>query len=285
MRNRCKPSPYDPQYTFSVVVTELAEGTDAEHLGELIGFFGIPIAGLILVIVGLVRRSHSTRQPTFYSPVGPSPDPQPYGYRPPSSPVAGYPNFPGSPPYPPPYPVPYPAPRRGGSSGTALIVTGSILLAFSVLGFIGRLAEVSSESQRSAHVGQCLSQTDFQHNDLTAVPRDCAEPDSIFEVAAKGDGSADCPDGKLDGSKYAFLRKGTTTLCLMLNLMQDQCYTATGTADNPSFAPATCAGAGPRVKVVKRDDDSSDVARCPTGSHAFSYPHPTRLYCLERLKN
>jgi hypothetical protein len=146
-----------------VVVTELAEGTDAKHLGELIGFFGIPNAGLILIIVGLVRRSH--------------------------------------------------------------------------------------------------------------------------EVAAKGDGSADCPDGKLDDSKYAFLRKGTTTLCLMLNLKQDHCYTATGTADNTSFAPAGCAGAGPRIKVVKRDDDSSDVARRPTGTRAFSYPHPTRLYCLERLAN
>jgi hypothetical protein len=37
-----------------VAITELAEGTDAEHLGELIGFFGIPLAGLILLIVVLV---------------------------------------------------------------------------------------------------------------------------------------------------------------------------------------------------------------------------------------
>jgi hypothetical protein len=229
-----------------VAITELAEGTDAEHLGELIGVFGIPLAGLVLLIVGLMRRSHNRPQRAFEGPVGPPLNPQPYGYPPPGGPVAGYPNFPGPPPYPP---------------------------------------EMSSESERSAHVGQCLSQSDFQNDDLTAAPRECADPASIFEVAARGDGSANCPDGKLDGSSYAFLRKGTTTLCLMLNLKQDQCYTATGTADNPSFAAATCAGAGRRIKVVKRDDDSSDVARCPAGSRAFSYPVPARLYCLQPLTN
>jgi hypothetical protein len=265
-----------------VAITELAEGTDAEHLGELIGFFGIPLAGLILLIVGLVRRSQNRPQRAFEGPVGPPPPLLPYGYPPPGGPVAGYPNLPGPPPYPPPYPVPYPAPRRKGSSGTALIVTGSVVLAVCGLGLIGRLAEVSSESTRSAHVGQCLSQSAFQDSDLSAPPRDCADPASILEVAARGDGSANCPDGKLDGSKYAVLRKGTITLCLMLNLKQDQCYTAAGTPDNPSFAAATCAGAGARFKVVKRDDDSSDVAQCPAGSHGISYPNPTRLYCLER---
>jgi hypothetical protein len=265
-----------------VALTELAEGTDAEHLGELIGLFGIPIVGLTLLIAGLRRRSQSSRQRAFDSP---PPGPYPYGYPPPNGPVAGYPNQPGPPIYPPPYPPAYPAPRPRGSSGTALIVVGSLLLAFSALGFIGRLGEVSRQSEHSAHVGQCLSQSDFQDSDVTAAPRDCANPDSIFEVAAKGDASGNCPDGKIERSEYAFLRKGTTTLCLMLNFKQGQCYTATGTAENPSFAAANCAAAGPRIKVVKRDDKSSDRALCPAGTKAVSYPTPARLYCLQRLEN
>jgi hypothetical protein len=273
-----------------VAITELAEGTDAEHLGELIGLFGIPIAGLALLIVGLRRRSLSSRRRAFDNP---PPGPYPYGYPPANGPGAGYPNQPGppvyAPPYPPVYPPPYPpgypAPRPRGSSGTALIVIGSLLLAFGVLGFIGRLGEVASQSLHSAHVGQCLSQSDFQNSDLTAAPRDCANPDSIFEVAARGDASGNCPDGTTDRSAYAFLRKGSITLCLMLNLKQDQCYTATGTADNPSFATATCAAAGPRIKVVKRDDESSDHELCPAGTKAVSYPKPARLYCLQRLEN
>jgi hypothetical protein len=265
-----------------VAITELAEGTQAEHLGELIGLFGIPIVGLALLIVGLRRRSQSSRQRAFDTP---PPGPYPYGYPPPNGPVAGYPNQPGPPVYPLPYPPAYPAPHPRGSSGTALIVIGSLLLAFSVFGFIGRLGAVSSQSEHSARVGQCLSQSDFQDSDVTAAPRDCTNPDSIFEVAAKGDASANCPDGTIDGSAYAFLRKGTTTLCLMLNLKQGQCYTATGTADNPSFATATCAGSGPRIKVVKRDDETSDQSLCPAGTKAVSYPKPARLYCLERLGN
>jgi hypothetical protein len=268
-----------------VAITELAEGTDAEHLGELIGFFGIPITGLILLIVGLRRRSQRNRHRAFDSRMVPPPGPYPYGYPPPSGPLAGYPSQPGPPMYPPPYPAPYPTPSQKGSSATALIVAGLILLVLSVFGILGRLVSVSSQSERSAHVGQCLSESDFHNDDLTAAPHDCANPDSIFEVVVRGDASANCPDGKLDGSDYAIMRKGTTTLCLMLNLKQDQCYTATGTAGTPSFAVADCAGPGPRVRVVKRDDESSDHALCPAGTKAVSYPNPPRLYCLERVQN
>ena len=268
-----------------MAITELAEGTDARHLGELIGFFGIPAVGLILLIAGLRRRSQAGRQAPPPSPMGQPPaSPYPYGYPhpygyPPTGPAAGYPAQPG------PYPAPYPQPPRQRSSGTALIVTGSILLAFGILGFIGRLGDVSSQSEKSARVGQCITQADYQDGNVTAAPRDCAKPDSIFEVAAKGDASANCPDGKLEGSVYSFLRRGVTTLCLMINLEQGRCYTVSGTGENLSFVNADCASAGLRLKVAKRDDDSSDQTLCPADTKPISYPHPARLYCLERLAN
>jgi hypothetical protein len=71
----------------------------------------------------------------------------------------------------------------------------------------------------------------------------------------------------------------------MLNLAQGQCYTASGSRENPSFAPATCDGSGPRIKVVRRVDGNADAGQCPAGSRAFSYPRPSRLYCLERVQN
>ena len=71
----------------------------------------------------------------------------------------------------------------------------------------------------------------------------------------------------------------------MVNFKQGHCYTAAGTAENPSFAAADCNGSGPRIKVIKRDDESSDHTLCPAGTRAVSYPHPARLYCLERLEN
>lgn len=263
-----------------MAVTELAEGSAAEHAGELIAAFGIPIVGLILLLLGLSRRSQRRRQAP--PPMVPPPGPYPYGYPPPN---VGYPNQPGPPPpapYPPPYPPGYPAPSRG-SSGTALIVVGSLLLAFGVLGFLGRIANVATRVDKSAHIGDCLSQNDFRDSVLAPPHRDCADPESIFEVVSRGDASATCPDGKVEKSAYAYLRDGTTTLCLMLNLKQGQCYTATGTPDNPTFASATCTGSGPRVEVVKRVDGSTDTSSCPQGSRAFTYPKPARLYCLQRV--
>jgi hypothetical protein len=81
--------------------------------------------------------------PPGYPPSGPFP----YGYPPPSGPVdAGYPYQPG-PPAPPAHPQYYPTgyqaePPRG-SSGTTLIVVGSILLAVGLLGILGGAADVA----------------------------------------------------------------------------------------------------------------------------------------------
>jgi hypothetical protein len=216
----------------------------AYYLGELTAMFGIPILGMILLIVGLRRRSR-TRQPPGGNPMVPPgyppPAPYPYGYPPPSSPQP--------PTYPPPYPAGYPAepPRR--PSGTALIVVGSILLGFGVLGIVSQIGNAASRagrSARSANVGQCIGAFNMQEEHVRiATPQDCDKPDSIFEVASKGGPSAKCPDGKLEDSKYAYHFDGTTTLCLILNLKQGQCLTATGTAERPNFAVADCDGSAP----------------------------------------
>jgi hypothetical protein len=290
MRNRrkCPPPIGRDHYNPGVTVTELAEGTAAYNVGYLTAEFGIPILGLVLLIVGLRQRSRRRRQPPGYPPPGPSP----YGYPPPSGPIgSGYPYSPGppAPPGPPPYyPPGYPAPRPPGSSGTALIVVGSILLGLGVLGILGGAANVVSQhrgSAQSADVGQCVGAFAMQHNDLSPKPQDCDKPSSTWEVAAKGDRSANCPDGKREDSDYAVLFDGTTTLCLLLNLKQDQCYTMAGGAKDPAFVANSCDSSMPGIKVVKRVDGSTDTTLCPTETKAVSYPSPARLYCLERLEN
>jgi hypothetical protein len=152
---------------------------------------------------------------------------------------------------------------------------GSILLGLGVLGILGHVVDAATRAGRSAHsanVGQCISEFSFRDNVLNPAAQDCPKPDSLFEVAAKGDASTNCPDGKLQDSRYAFLRDGTTTLCLLLNFEQGQCYTATGQANNPTFAATARDGSLPRFKVVQRINGSSDAV-------------PARLYWLERLQN
>ena len=243
--------------------------------------FGIPIVGAILLIAGLRQRSQSRRLPPSANPMAPPgyppPGPYPDGYPPPQPPT-----------YPPYYPADYPPPRPRGSSGTALIVVGSILLGFGVLGILGQLANSASRvghSARSANVGQCVGAFTVQENNFTPAPQDCDKSDSTLEVAAKGGPSATCPDGKREGSDYSILFDGTTTLCLMVNLKQDRCYSVSGGAKDPTFVAASCDGSPTGIKVVKRIDGSTDAALCPEGTKPISYQTPARLYCLERLEN
>lgn len=253
----------------------------AYYAGELLVMFGIPIVGLILLIAGLRQRSRDRQLPPSATPMGPP------GYPPPGPYPNGYP--PPAPPTPPQYyPANYPAapPRR--SLGTALIVVGSVLLAFGMLAILSQVGKVGSRAQRkanSANVGQCISAFSTREVKRTPVPQDCDKSDSTLEVAAKGGPSATCPDGKRDGSDYSVLSDGTTTLCLMINLKQDQCYSVSGGPKDPTFLVASCDSSPTGIKVVRRIDGNTDAELCPAATKAVSYPSPARLYCLERIKN
>jgi len=105
MPNRVKPPPpiHCHHYNPGVTVTELAEGSVAEHVGYLIGLIGIPLVGAILLIAGLRQRSRRRRLPPPANPMVPPgyppPGPYPYGYPPPPPPGippnTGYPEQPG----------------------------------------------------------------------------------------------------------------------------------------------------------------------------------------------
>jgi hypothetical protein len=254
-----------------VAVTELAEVSAAYVFGEMIAMAGIPIVGLILLIVGLRQRSRSRPlTPPGYPPAAP------YPYRPPVPP-------PPTPSYPTSYP---PRPAR---SGTPLIVVGSLVLACSLLGILGQASDLLAQHGTSAHspeVGQCISESDVRQKHVNATPQDCLQPDAIFEVVSKGGASTNCPDGKLRDSQYGVLGDDSTTLCLMLNFQKGKCYAARGEIPNPTFTPSACDGSTSTFVVAERIDGSSDAASCPAGTKAVSYPEPVaRLYCLGRVEN
>jgi hypothetical protein len=270
-----------------VVVTELAEVGVAYYLGEVVAMSGIPIVGFILLIVGLRQRSHARQlPPPGYPPAGPFP----YGPPPSASVDTGYAYQPGPPvpPTPPPYyPDTNPAPRPV-TRGTALIVVGSLMLAFGLLGILGRAADLVPQHQDAPpalKVGQCVAQSSLRANNMAPAPQDCDAPDSTLEVASTGGGSAACPDGKLKDSQYAVLFDKSTTLCFLLNLKQGQCYSLSGTPGNPIFTQAGCDGSVQVIQVVKRIDGDYDRSLCPEGTKPVFYLKPARLYCLQPLKN
>lgn len=242
--------------------------------GVLMFSLGVPAIGLVCLIIGMVERSRGRRRASAYPP--------------PQFPP-GFPGYPGYP-YPPPpgYPAypSYPPRPRTPKSATTLITIGAVLLALGVLNIFGRVAHVLSERPDAValQVGDCIAENDYaaHHFDLHLI-NGCTDPANTYELAFKGGASESCPDGKREHSIYERATNHSTTLCFMINLLQDQCYQLIRDGEAVSMKPDDCNESGPvHVKVSQRLDGSSDKTRCPADSRGIGYPVPARVYCLVR---
>jgi hypothetical protein len=274
-----------------VTVASLASHESQVHAGYLAATLGIPAIGLVCLVIGLVQRGRPRGGPPPYSGYPPPPGPPPhpgYGYPPPPP---GYPGpaYPG-------YPPPLPPPRRAGKSGTALIIIGALLLVLGGIGILGNIARFNSERPQglpgadqpqpsteapTPEIGRCFGEFELGIGSLNGAPESCADPVATYELASKGGPTANCPDGKRDGSVYARLVNKSATLCFALNLQQGQCYLRTDATTTKTWTPTDCAN--PRYakfRVDKRIDGSTDETLCAPGTTARAFPTPARLYCL-----
>ncbi|MGB8407199.1 MAG: hypothetical protein WCE30_24370 [Mycobacterium sp.] len=256
-------------------------------VGYLIGAIGIPVLGLVLLILGLVQRSRSkTAAPQYPYP------PMPPGYPPPRYPQPGYP------PQPPSYPNPYyppPPPPPPAKRGTALIIIGALLVAFGLLGVVGRLAANSTRHESTVslptsqpttqttdstpgaalQVGQCITSAGFRSR-MFLDAHDCNDVTSTFLLSAKGDQTATCPDGKRDDSIYSVLKNDAVTLCFEPNMQVGKCYTPDDATASISYS-ASCAQGD--LKVQLRIDGTTDTGPC-LGTKAIAFPDPAVVYCI-----
>ncbi|MCW1820191.1 hypothetical protein A5731_14720 [Mycolicibacterium conceptionense] len=293
-----------------VVQTLAAAGSAAESAGRLIGMLLIPGLGLLLLILGLIRRSQSKPTgppgyPPSYPGYGQGYPPQgypPQGYPPPGYPQPGYaqPGYSQQPGYPPAPPQAYGAPPK--KSGTAMIVIGAVLLVLGVLGIAGRAASRTSESNSSSAsstssvpstssssgssksgdagdlaVGECLTGAQYAAAGSDLTPTDCSDPDAIYELVSKGGGAATCPDGKRADSDYNVLMDDSRTFCFIPVLEEGKCFDI----EDKLITAVECSDPDAVIKIVKRVDGSTDTAVCDSGSHAVAFPEPARVYCAE----
>ena len=259
-------------------VTVLASDYDvAAVAGRLAFALGVPLIGLICLLIGLWERRRSRRQPRPAYPYPPGPRPMGYPGPPPT-------NYPG-PPYPG-YPPPVAPPRRASGASTALITIGAVVL---VLGIVGDFANVASrlakrQEHTSMRVGECITQMSYRSESFTSSPNnDCANPMNTYQLASKGGSSATCPDGKRGGSIYDRYTDDSTILCFALNLKQDLCYELGPDPNHPTMNLSSCGDTvSGQIRVVQRIDGSTDRSSCPEGGKGISYPTPAVVYCLER---
>ncbi|WP_454788250.1 LppU/SCO3897 family protein [Mycolicibacterium lutetiense] len=298
-----------------VAQTLAAAGSAAESAGYVIGSLLIPGLGLLLLILGLVRRSSSrsklSGQPGY--PPGAYPQPgYPQGYPQPGYPYQGYPQQPGypqqgypqQPGYPPAPPQAYGAPPK--KSGTAMIVIGAVLLVLGLLGLVGRVATRTSESSSRSEsnsssasssssvpstssgsgtsksgvsgdlaVGECITSDQYATAGSDLNPADCSNPEAIYELVSKGGGSATCPDGNRADSDYNVLMDESRTYCFIVDLEEGECFNL----DDKLVTRVECSDPNAVIKIVKRVDGSTDPAVCDSGSHAVAFPEPARVYC------
>jgi hypothetical protein len=265
-----------------VGVTILASRDAAYVAGELTVTLGIPLIGLICLLIGLWTRSRSRRQPHPGYPYPPGPPPMGYPGPYPGPPYPGYP----PPPYPGYPPRVAPTPRRASGSSTTLITIGGVVLALGIFGdFATGVSGLAKHQQHtSMRVGECITQTSYRSESFNSSPNnDCANPMNTYQLAAKGGSSATCPDGKREGSIYDRYTDDSTILCFALNLKQDLCYEFGPDLNHPTMSLGACNDTVTRqIRVVQRLDGSTDNSECPPGVKGISYPTPPVVYCLEK---
>ncbi|OMC00394.1 LppU/SCO3897 family protein [Mycolicibacterium fortuitum] len=304
-----------------VVQTLAAAGSAAESAGYVIGTLFIPGLGLLLLILGLVRRSSSKSKPSGqpgYPPSYPQPGyPQSYpqpgypqGYQqpgyPPSYPQQGYqPGYPQQPGYPAP-PQAYGAPPK--KSGTTMIVIGAILLVLGLLGLAGKMATRASESSSrsesnsssASSSSSAPSASSGSGSSQSGGADDLAVGECITGVQYATAGSditpTDCSDPE---AIYELVSKGGGSATCPdgkradsdYNVLMDDTRTycfipdlAEGQCfniDDKLITAVECSDPTASIKIVKRVDGSTDPAVCDSGSHAVAFPEPARVYCAE----
>ena len=263
------------QYTLRVVVTELAEGTDAEHLGELIGLFGIPIAGLILLIVGLRRRSSARRLPPAYPPPGP------YPYGPPPAPP--------SPPMPPQY---YPTRLSSASSETVGCGVDRRRIADAGL----RPARnprprnrFGVTSSRPGAFGACravrltIRFPGQQHVADTAGLRSIRFAARGRHGRGRGPRRAPTANSRTRSTRCCSIKRPPCASCSTSRRVSVTRAPARRRTRRLLRRPATLRC--PSYRSSGAIDGDSDHALCPAETKAVSYPKPARLYCLQPVRN
>ena len=277
---------------------------DAHNLGVTIGALMVPLIGLILLTVGIIERTRSRKQlppmpPGYVGHMPPTAHSQPP--YPPLPPGHGYPTPPTYTPYPPPpghWPPPPPRPKP---RGTGLMITGAVILGFSLIGGVLRVAESSDASSsrspdgsdspghigsaKALKIGQCVADSDFAKRE--PKPTDCNNPSAVMELVSRGGANANCPDGKGHAeTDYTTLFWDDATMCFAASLQEHHCY-AVNMAD-PSESPFThedCDDPRADIEVVQRLEGITDPTQCSPGTKPVSYKQPARLYCLKAAKS
>ena len=111
----------------------------------------------------------------------------------------------------------------------------------------------------------------------------CTE-DPSYTVGATTNAAGECPTTEYQHLPTAYAEPSTARLCLVPNLVANQCYLMEMPIGLVEKASCDDRGTGVLVQVTQRLD-VTDQSACPAeaGSYAWPYPAPARTYCTQTL--
>lgn len=168
-----------------------------------------------------------------------------------------------------------------------------------IAAFVGALvvmAGLSGCSQRAAEPDVAAS-TVFAVGDCVQIDADAAPtPDPVkasevsctqdpsYTVGATTNAAGVCPTNEYQHLPTDYAEPSTARLCLVPNLVANQCYLMEMPIGLVEKASCTDRDDGVLVQITQRLD-VRDQSACPAvaGSYAWPYPAPARTYCTQTL--
>lgn len=178
-----------------------------------------------------------------------------------------------------------PAPKKRSPGRRILSVLVAIVLVVGVrVGVhtvMDRHDDHRSNSGLDYAIGTCLDLSKagglVKPSDVHAAP--CSSPTALAKVAAKYNGTKNCPNGN-----YGTLDSAGSGLCLQDNLTVGSCYRQTLLSH--MFALSGCTrgfSTDPTFRVALRRDGVDDPGLCNADQQAVDFPQPALTYCLDVL--
>ncbi|WP_197380789.1 LppU/SCO3897 family protein [Mycolicibacterium mengxianglii] len=231
-----------------MLVEVVADGLGAYRLGQATAALTFPLAGAVLLAIGIRRRrAHdrwNRRDDERLLHPGSDDDQVP--------------------------------PSLPPGRGTVFIILGVVALmlgAGHVLSYLA--AHRTSSVANELDVGQCITAEAYSQGRMNAEAADCSRTDATLQLVSQGDSTATCPDGNRQGGQYPMLTNDARTQCFILNLIEAHCYAVARAA-----VPVDCTDPTANVKVASRVEGTAEDAACGADAEVLAYGQPQRGFCL-----
>ncbi|MGU3497700.1 hypothetical protein [Mycobacterium sp. C31M] len=161
-------------------------------------------------------------------------------------------------------------------------ILGVFVVAAALVGCTGPEPDVAASTVFA--VGDCVQIDAEQMPSPARASEAPCTADPSYTVGATTDADGECPTAEYQHLPSEYADPSTARLCLVPNLLANQCYLMEMPIGLVEKADCRDRGEGVLVQVTQRLD-VRDQSACPAaaGAYAWPYPKPARTYCTRTV--